>query len=79
MVAHGCVVFAQKTVPIATIGVMQSAQPALAVFWGILILSESVSSPQVVGMVLGAGGLGLFRWSSQRADRLQPRRGAGRS
>ncbi len=66
MVAHGCVVFAQKTVPIATIGVMQSAQPALAVLGGIIILGETVSSPQVVGMVLVVVGLGLFTWSSQR-------------
>jgi drug/metabolite transporter (DMT)-like permease len=70
MIAHGCVVFAQKTVPIATIGVMQSAQPALAVFWGLLILAETVSGPQVVGMVLVVVGLGLFTWSSQRSLEL---------
>jgi drug/metabolite transporter (DMT)-like permease len=67
IVAHGCVTFAQRLVPIATIGVMQSAQPALAVFWGVLILGETVSSPQVVGMVLVVLGLSLFTWSSQRA------------
>lgn len=67
MIAHGCVVFAQKTVPIATIGVMQSAQPALAVFWGVLILGETVSGPQVAGMVLVILGLVLFTWSSRRS------------
>lgn len=70
ILAHGCVVFAQKLVPIATIGVMQSAQPALAVFWGVLILGETVSGPQVVGMVLVVLGLGLFTWSSQRTLEL---------
>jgi drug/metabolite transporter (DMT)-like permease len=50
--------------------VMQSAQPALAVFWGIIILGETVSGAQVVGMALVVVGLGLFTWSSQRAPEL---------
>jgi len=66
MLAHGCIIFAQRLVPVATIGVMQSAQPALAVFWGFLILGEVVRLPQVLGMALVVTGLGLFTWSSQR-------------
>jgi drug/metabolite transporter (DMT)-like permease len=70
VLAHALLVFAQKLIPIATIGVMQSAQPALAVLWGIIILGETVSGVQVVGMVLVVFGLGLFTWSSQRAPEL---------
>ena len=66
MVAHGCIIFAQRFVPVATIGVMQSGQPALAVFWGFLILGEVVVLPQVVGMALVVTGLALFTWSGQR-------------
>jgi drug/metabolite transporter (DMT)-like permease len=66
MIAHGCIIFAQRFVPVATIGVMQSGQPALAVFWGFLILGEVVVLPQVVGMALVVTGLALFTWSGQR-------------
>jgi hypothetical protein len=67
MIAHGCIIFAQRFVPVATIGVMQSGQPALAVFWGFLILGEVVVLPQVVGMALVVTGLALFTWSGQRS------------
>jgi drug/metabolite transporter (DMT)-like permease len=70
VIAHSLLVFAQRLIPIATIGVMQSAQPALAVFWGIIILGETVSGMQVVGMLLVVVGLGLFTWSSQRTPEL---------
>ncbi len=67
MLSHGCIVFAQQHIPIATIGIMQTAQPALAVLFGFLILGEAVRAPQVAGMVLVIGGLALFTASSQRA------------
>jgi len=70
VLAHALLVFAQKLIPIATIGVMQSAQPALAVLWGVIILGETVSSPQILGMVLVVVGLGLFTWSSKRVPEL---------
>lgn len=66
MLSHGCIVFAQQHIPVATIGVMQTAQPALAVFFAFVILGEVVRLPQVAGMVLVVLGLGLFTWSSQR-------------
>lgn len=66
MLAHGCIIFAQRFVPVATIGIMQSAQPALGVFWGFIILGEVVQAPQILGMGLVVIGLGLFTWSSQR-------------
>ena len=42
LAAHGWNVYAQKTIPIGTIGVAQVAQPALAVVWAFLLLSEEL-------------------------------------
>jgi drug/metabolite transporter (DMT)-like permease len=67
MLSHGCVVYAQQHLPVATIGIMQTAQPALAVLFGVVLLGESVRAPQVAGMALVIGGLALFILSSQRA------------
>lgn len=72
MIAHGCIIFAQRHLPVATIGVMQTAQPALAVLSGFIILGESVRGPQVVGMVLVIAGLALFTWVSQRPVASSP-------
>ena len=66
LLAHGLIVFAQQSVPIASIGVMQSGQPALAVVWGFLILGEGIRLAQVPGMILVIGGLALFTLASQR-------------
>jgi drug/metabolite transporter (DMT)-like permease len=71
MVAHGCIVVAQGSLPVASIGVMQTAQPALAVLWGFIFLGEDIGALQVVGMALVMFGLGLFTWKSQ-ADRSVP-------
>jgi drug/metabolite transporter (DMT)-like permease len=68
--AHGLIVFAQKYVPIATIGVMQVGQPALATFWGWLILGEAIVVAQVPGMVLVVVGLALFTVTGQRRPSL---------
>jgi drug/metabolite transporter (DMT)-like permease len=76
MLSHGCIVFAQQHIPVATIGIMQTAQPALAVCFAFLILGEAVRAPQVVGMVLVVGGLALFTLSSQRAVNAATRREA---
>jgi drug/metabolite transporter (DMT)-like permease len=64
--AHGLVVFAQHSVPIASIGVLQSGQPALAVFWAWLILGEDIRAAQVPGMLLVIVGLAVFTIASQR-------------
>jgi len=66
MLAHGLIIFAQRHLPVATISIMQSGQPALSVFWGFLILGESVRAPQIAGMALVVVGLSLFSWTSQR-------------
>ena len=66
MVAHGCIAFAQQHLPIATITVMQTAQPALAVLFAFIILDEAVRWPQVVGMGLVIVGIASFTLVSQR-------------
>lgn len=70
--AHGLIVFAQQHVPIATIGVMQVAQPGLAVFWAWVILGEEIRPAQIPGMVLVILGLGAFTLSNQRRPVLPP-------
>ncbi len=66
MLSHACIVFAQKQIPVATIGIMQTAQPALAVFFAFVFLDEEVRAPQIVGMVLVIVGLAMFTWRAQR-------------
>jgi drug/metabolite transporter (DMT)-like permease len=67
MLSHGCIVFAQQHIPVATISIMQTAQPALAVFFAFLILGEEVRPPQILGMVLVIVGLALFTLASSRS------------
>ncbi len=67
MLSHGCIVFAQQHIPVATIGIMQTAQPALAVFFAFVLLGEEVRAPQVLGMVLVISGLALFTLASSRS------------
>ncbi len=67
MLSHGCIVFAQQHIPVATIGIMQTAQPALAVFFAFLILGEEVRPPQVLGMALVITGLALFTVAGSRS------------
>ncbi len=66
MVAHGCIAFAQQHLPIATITVMQVAQPALAVLFAFVILGEEVRALQIAGMALVMTGLVLFTRRAQR-------------
>lgn len=56
-VAHGFIVFAQRSVPVGTIGIIQVAQPALAVGWAYLLLDQELRPVQVLGMVLVIAGL----------------------
>ncbi len=66
IIAHGLIVFAQKHLPVATIGIMQVGGPALAVFWAWVVLGESITPLQLPGMALVVIGLGAFTLSSQR-------------
>jgi drug/metabolite transporter (DMT)-like permease len=66
MIGHGLIAFAQSEVDVGTIGVIQVAQPALAVCWSFLILGESIRVLQVPGMILVIVGLAMFTIISQR-------------
>ncbi len=64
MAAHGLLVFAQRSVPIATIGLVQTSQPAFSTFWAWLLIDETVAGVQIPGMVLVIVALGLVLWTS---------------
>ncbi|MEQ1700168.1 MAG: DMT family transporter [Ilumatobacteraceae bacterium] len=66
-VAHGLMVFAQKSVPIGVISMLQVSQPALAVLWSVLFLESSVRPIQIVGMALVIAGLAMVTVQTQRA------------
>jgi drug/metabolite transporter (DMT)-like permease len=66
MIGHGLIAFAQRELPVATIGIIQVAQPAIAVCWSFLILGEQVKLAQVPGMVLVIIGLVAFTVIGQR-------------
>jgi drug/metabolite transporter (DMT)-like permease len=67
--AHGLLVYAQKTIPIGTIGVSQVAQPALAVVWAFLLLGEELEPGQIVGIGIVTAGLTVFILLNERAAR----------
>lgn len=66
MVAHGLLYYAQQSVPIATISVIQTSQPSMSTFWAWLLLGEAVSPTQVPGMILATIGVALVVWFSRR-------------
>lgn len=66
MAAHGLIAAAQRNVDVATIGILQVSQPALAVCWGYVLIGEDISLVQVPGMVLVIAGLAAFTIVSQR-------------
>ena len=79
MVAHGLLAYAHRTVPLATVGVLQVGQPALSVTWAWLIIGEQISMAQVPGMALVILGQALFVTTSQRTVRsVEGRSRAGR-
>ncbi len=66
MLAHGFIAGAQREVDVGTIGILQVAQPALAVGWSYVLLSEEIRLAQIPGMVLIIVGLVAFSIVSQR-------------
>lgn len=66
VLAHGLIVFAQRKVPIGIMSLMQVGQPALAVVWSAIFLSQSIRALQVVGMVLVVSGLAAVVVQTQR-------------
>jgi drug/metabolite transporter (DMT)-like permease len=67
--AQGLLVYSQKTIQIGTIAIAQVAQPALAVVWSVLLLSEVVNQRQMVGIALVVSGLLGFVLLNQRGER----------
>ncbi|MDO8362542.1 MAG: EamA family transporter [Actinomycetota bacterium] len=65
--AHGLMVFAQHSVPIGVISMLQVSQPALSVLWSVLLLDASVRGIQLVGMALVIVGLVLVTVQTQRS------------
>lgn len=66
MVAHGLLYYAQRSVPIATISMIQTSQPSMSTFWAWLLLGETIALAQVPGMILATIGVALVVWLSRR-------------
>ncbi|MFN8020624.1 MAG: DMT family transporter [Acidimicrobiales bacterium] len=64
--AHGLIVYAQSTVPIGTISLLQVSQPALAVVWAYLVLDQTIRPIQIVGMAMVLAGLAMVVWLSRQ-------------
>ena len=70
-VAHGLVVFAQKSVPIGVISMLQVSQPALAALWAVWLLDSSVRAIQILGMALVILGLIAVTVQTKRSTALE--------
>ncbi|MCU1502693.1 MAG: hypothetical protein JWM12_2047, partial [Ilumatobacteraceae bacterium] len=68
-VAHGMIMFAQRSVPVGTISLIQIAQPAMAALWSVALLDTMIRGVQVIGMVLVLAGLTAMIALRQRSSR----------
>ena len=66
VIAHGLIVFVQRNVPIGIMSMMQVGQPALAVVWSAIFLSQSIRPVQLLGMTLVVAGLAAVVVQTQR-------------
>ncbi len=66
VVAHGLIVFVQRNVPLGVMAMMQVGQPALAVVWSAIFLSQSIRPLQIAGMALIVFGLAAVVVQTQR-------------
>jgi drug/metabolite transporter (DMT)-like permease len=66
--ANGLLVYAQKTIAIGTIAIVQVVQPALAVVWSFLLLGETLRGGQFVGIAIALSGLLVFIVINQRGE-----------
>ncbi len=77
MLAHGLIAAAQREVDIGTIGILQVAQPALAVGWSYLLLGEQIRLAQLPGIALMLIGLIAFstvQWRPKNTGSSQDQR-----
>lgn len=65
-ISHGLVLWAQQRVDLGTISVIQVSQPALAAGWAWLLLDETVTAVQALGMVVVLVSLAAFSLASAR-------------
>jgi drug/metabolite transporter (DMT)-like permease len=72
MAGHGMLYYAQHSVPISTISIIQSGQPSLSALWAWLLLGEAIAFAQVPGMILVTLGLVLVFWFSLRSTPVAP-------
>jgi drug/metabolite transporter (DMT)-like permease len=70
VVAHTLLLVAQKTVPVGSIATLQVSQPALAAFAAWVLLGETVTAGQIVGMVIVLGSLVMYTLTVQRSKVL---------
>jgi len=73
MAGNGLLVFAQKSIAIGTIGIVQVIQPALAVVWSFLLLGETLNGRQAVGITIVMLGLTAFLVLNERAEKRRRR------
>ena len=66
VLAHGLIVFAQRKVPIGIMSLMQVGQPAMAVVWSAIFLSQTIRPVQIVGMAMIVCGLAAVVVQTQR-------------
>ena len=71
MLAHGLLFYAHRSVPIATISIVQTSQPAQSTFWAWVLLGEAITLAQVPGMALVMIGMGTVVWLSQRPESVR--------
>ena len=68
---HGLMVFAQKIIPIGTIGISQIAQPALALVWSFLLLGERLNEHQTIDQLAEAAGTIGYEILTSLGDRYE--------
>jgi drug/metabolite transporter (DMT)-like permease len=73
VLSHGLIVFAQHHLPVATISILQVAQPALAVGWAFVLVDERVDSWQIVGGLIVIASLALFVVTARRVEATRRR------
>jgi len=66
VIAHGLIVFSQRNVPIGIMSMMQVGQPALAVVWSAIFLSQAIRPLQILGMCMVVFGLATVVVQTQR-------------
>jgi drug/metabolite transporter (DMT)-like permease len=66
-ICHGLLAWAQTRVPVSTIAILQVGNPALATVWAYVVLGETVTGVQAVGMAVVIAALAAFTISSRRA------------